>query len=227
MAKVYINPLPVRIWHWTNAVGFVLMVLTGLQMRYIGLIDVVPFRTAVVLHNYIGFVLIANFFLWLGFYLTSDKIKVYHPELDVRKHFDATFRQMYFYGYGIFRGEPSPFHVTAYSKFNPLQSMFYQVMMMFIVPVQFITGILLWDVSRFSAQVNLLGGVRVIDTVHVLIFAFFMFFIPFHIYLGTCGHTPTAHFKAMWTGYEDIDDNEAEQAKAALATARSTEVRQT
>jgi hypothetical protein len=75
--------------------------------------------------------------------------------------------------------------------------------------------------------VNLLGGVRVIDTVHVLIFAFFMFFIPFHIYLGTCGHTPTAHFKAMWTGYEDIDEHEAEQAKAALASAPSTEVRQT
>jgi thiosulfate reductase cytochrome b subunit len=227
MAKIYINPLPVRIWHWTNALGFVLMVLTGLQIRYVGMIDVVSFRTAVVMHNYIGFVLIANFFIWLGFYLTSDKIKVYHPQLDVRKHFADSFRQMYFYGYGIFRGEDSPFRVTAYSKFNPLQSMFYQVMMMIIVPIQFYTGLLLWDVSRFSGQVNFFGGVRVIDTVHVLIFAFFMFFIPFHVYLATCGHTPTAHFKAMLTGYEEIDDHEAEAAKAAAETAPVTEVRQT
>ena len=83
MHRVYVNPLPVRIWHWTNAIGFILMILTALQIRYVGLIDVVSFRTAVLLHNYIGFVLIANFFLWLVFYLTSDKIKVYHPELDV------------------------------------------------------------------------------------------------------------------------------------------------
>jgi thiosulfate reductase cytochrome b subunit len=227
MARVYINPLPVRIWHWTNAIGFVLMILTALQIRYVGLIDVVSFRTAVRLHNWIGFVLIANFFLWLVFYLTSDKIKVYHPELDVRKHFLGSFRQMEFYGYGIFKGDPNPFHVTAYSKFNPLQSMFYQVMMMIIVPIQFYTGFLLWDVSRFSAQVNFFGGVRVVDTVHVLIFAFFLFFIPFHVYLATLGHTPTAHFKAMITGYEEMDEHEAEAAKAAVETAPATEVRQT
>jgi thiosulfate reductase cytochrome b subunit len=215
--KIYINPLPVRIWHWTNAIGFVLMILTALQIRYVGLIDVVPFRTAVLMHNYIGFVLIANFCIWFGFYVTSDKIKAYHPELNPKKHFLASFRQMYFYGYGVFRGEPNPFHVTAYSKFNPLQSMFYQVMMMIIVPIQFYTGILLWDVSRFSAQVNFFGGVRVIATVHVLIFAFFLFFIPFHVYLATLGHTVTAHFKAMITGYEDIEEHAAAAAETAPA----------
>jgi thiosulfate reductase cytochrome b subunit len=209
MQRVYIHPLPVRIWHWTNAVGFVLMILTALQIRYVGLIDVVSFRTAVMLHNWIGFVLIANLCIWLVFYLTSDKIKVYHPELNPKKHFLGSFRQMYFYGYGIFRGEPNPFHVTAYSKFNPLQSMFYQVMMMLLVPIQFYTGILLWDVKRFSAQVDFFGGVRVVDTVHVLIFIFFVFFIPFHAYLATLGPTVAAHFKEMITGYEEVEEHEA------------------
>jgi len=50
MYRLYIHPLPVRIWHWTNAVGFVLMILTGMQIRYVGLIDVVTFRTAVRVH---------------------------------------------------------------------------------------------------------------------------------------------------------------------------------
>ncbi len=59
-----------------------------------------------VLHNWIGFVLIANFFVWLGFYLFTDKIRVYHPELSPTKYFSASFRQMQFYGYGIFRGDP-------------------------------------------------------------------------------------------------------------------------
>ncbi len=219
MKKVYIHPLPVRIWHWTNATGFVLMVLTGLQIRYVGIIDVTSFRTAVAVHNAVAGVLIANFFLWLGFYLFTDKIKVWHPELDVKKHFLGSFRQAYFYGYGIFKGEPNPFHVTAYSKFNPLQSMIYQLIMMLLVPIQFYTGVLLWDVSRFSAQVDFFGGVRVIDTVHVLIFIFFLFFIPFHAYLGTLGHTVTAHFKAMLTGWEDMEETAAAPASGEIAAA--------
>ena len=62
MKKIYINPLPVRIWHWANAVGFVLLIATGLQIRYAGQMDLMSFKTAVDLHNWIGFVLIGNFY---------------------------------------------------------------------------------------------------------------------------------------------------------------------
>ena len=207
MTKLYVNPLPVRIWHWTNAVGFVLLILTGLQIRYVGQLDLLSFRTAVVAHNWIGFVLIANFFIWLGFYLFTDKIKVYHPELSPVKYFKASFRQMQYYGYGIFRGDPNPHHVGIYRKFNALQSMMYQIIMMLVVPLQFVTGLLLWDVTRFGTMVERLGGVRVVDTVHVLLFIFFCGFIIVHVYLASLGHTPTAHFKAMITGYEDVDEH--------------------
>ncbi len=206
MNKLYIHPLPVRIWHWTNALGFVLLIGTGLQIRYLDLIQLVSFRTAVVLHNWIGFVLIANFFIWLGFYLFSDKIKVYLPELSPTKYFRASFRQLRFYGYGIFRGDPNPHHPSAYQKFNALQSMMYQIIMMLLVPIQFFTGVLLWDVNRFSSMVDALGGVRVVDTVHVLLFILFSGFIIVHVYLASLGHTPSAHFKAMLTGFEEVED---------------------
>jgi Ni/Fe-hydrogenase b-type cytochrome subunit len=206
MDKLYIHPLPVRIWHWTNAIGFVLMILTGLQIRYLDLMQVVSFRTAVVAHNWIGFVLIANFFVWLSFYLFTDKIKVYHPELSPKKYFSASWRQIQFYGYGIFRGDANPHHPSAYKKFNPLQSMMYQIIMMLLVPLQFFTGVILWDVTRFSSMVDLFGGLRVVDTIHVLLFIVFSGFIIVHIYLGSLGHTPSAHFKAMITGYEDVEE---------------------
>ena len=206
MEKLYIHPLPVRLWHWTNALGFVLMIATGLQIRYLDLFQLIPFRTAVVAHNWIGFVLIANFFVWLGYYLSSDKIKVYHPELSPKKYFQASFRQMQFYGYGIFRGEPNPHHPNAYKKFNALQSMLYQIIMMLLVPVMFFTGLLLWDVGRFSSIVDALGGVRVVDTVHVLLFIVFCGFMIVHVYLASLGHTASAHFKAMITGYEEVED---------------------
>jgi thiosulfate reductase cytochrome b subunit len=208
MPRIYVHPLPVRIWHWINALGFLVMLFTGFQIRYIGLIDLLSFRTAVVVHNWTGFVLIGNFFIWLLFYLFSDKIRVYHPELSPLKHFRATFRQAMFYGYGIFKGQPNPFHVSVYQKFNSLQSMSYQVIMMLLVPLQFYTGVLLWDINRFSGMIRALGGVRVVDTAHVLIFIFFAGFIPFHMYLATLGHTRTAHLKSMLTGYEEVEDEQ-------------------
>jgi thiosulfate reductase cytochrome b subunit len=204
--RLYVNPLPVRIWHWINALGFVALIVTGLQLRYAGLIDWMSFRTAVVVHNWIGFALIANFFVWLGFYLFTDKIKVYHPDLSPTRYFRSSFRQMQYYGYGIFRGEPNPHHVDVYRKFNPLQSMMYQIVMMILVPLQFFTGVLLWDLARFAPVIDWLGGVRVVDTVHVLLFIFFFAFLFVHVYLSSLGHTPSAHFKAMLTGYEDVED---------------------
>ena len=206
MEKLYIHPLPVRLWHWTNAFGFMLLIATGLQIRYLDLVQVISFRTAVVAHNWIGFVLIANFFVWLGYYLSSDKIKVYHPELSPTKYFQASFRQIQFYGYGIFRGDPNPHHPSAYKKFNALQSMLYQIIMMLLVPIMFFTGLLLWDVGRFSSIVEALGGVRVIDTIHVLLFIVFCGFMVVLVYLASLGHTASAHFKAMITGYEEVED---------------------
>ncbi len=209
MHKLFVHPLPVRLWHWTNAFGFIVMIATGIQIRYIGLIDLVSFKTAVDVHNIIGFVLIANFFVWLLFYLFSDKIRVYLPELSPIKHFAASFRQIKFYGYGIFKGQPNPHHVSVYHKFNALQSMTYQIVMLLLVPIQCFTGVLLWDVDRFQSAITLAGGLRVVDTVHVLVFIFFAGFIFIHPYLASLGHTWSAHFKAMITGYEEVEDEQS------------------
>jgi thiosulfate reductase cytochrome b subunit len=83
--------------------------------------------------------------------------------------------------------------------------MMYQIIMMLLVPLQFFTGLILWDVTRFSSMVDLFGGVRIVDTMHVLLFIVFTGFIIVHVYLGSLGHTPSAHFKAMITGYEDVE----------------------
>jgi thiosulfate reductase cytochrome b subunit len=208
MPKIYVHPLPVRIWHWVNALGFLLLILTGVQIRYVDVVGLMSFRAAVSLHNWIGLVLIGNFFIWLLFYLLTDKIKVYHPELSPVKHFRASFRQMYYYGYGIFKGEPNPHHLSAYHKFNALQSMAYQIIMLWLVPLQFVTGLLLWDLQRFGGIVDFFGGVRVVATVHVLLFIFFTAFILVHPYLASLGHSPLAHFKAMVTGYEEVEEEQ-------------------
>ena len=208
MHRIYLHQIPVRIWHWTNVIGCLTLVLTGIQIRYVGLVNFVPFRTAAAVHNWAGFIVIANFFVWLLFYLSSNKIRAYLPVLDPIKLLRGCIRQAVYYGYGIFKGAPNPFHPSQYNKFNPLQILTYQIVMLLLLPIQCFTGVLLWDLSRFSQTVAFFGGVRVVDTVHVLIFIVFAFYIPFHAYLGTLGRTPMEHFKAMFTGYEEVEDDQ-------------------
>lgn len=208
MTKIYVHPLPIRLWHGVNASGFVLMILTGFQLRFSGAINLLPFQTAVDVHNWIGFVLIANFFVWFLFYLFSDRVRSYHPDLSPRRQYARTFRQMQYYGYGIFKGQPNPHKLSIYDKFNPLQSMLYQIVMLLAVPLVAVTGLLLWDSQLFAPISAFFGGTRVVGTVHVLLFIFFCFFIFMHVYLGSLGHTVTAHYKAMFlTGYEDVHDD--------------------
>lgn len=211
MRKIYIHPLPVRIWHWLNALAILLLIFTGLQIRYAGLFDVISFRDAVILHNWVGFFVGANFFLWLLFYFFSDRISVYQPELSPSKYFPAMYRQAYFYAYGILRGERNPFRVTPEKKFNPMQAMTYQIVMLVLLPLQFYTGVLLWDSTGWASHIELLGGLRVISTVHVLLTIAFIGFLMSHLYLVTLGHTFGAHTKGMITGYEEVDDEPADR----------------
>ncbi len=205
-SELYINPLPVRIWHWLNALGFVALILTGIQIRYASLFNVLSFETAIKTHNWVAFTVIANYFIWLGFYLFSDRITVYHPELNMRKFFDKAFKQIMYYSYGMFKGEKSPHKVVPYDKFNPMQSITYQIVMLLIVPIQFVTGIMMWDVKRFETPIAMLGGIENIVLVHVLIFIFFVSFTLIHAYMGALGQTPATHFREMFTGYEEEHD---------------------
>ena len=84
----------------------------------------------------------------------------------------------------------------------------HMLFMLLLLPIQCFTGVLLWNLTRFAGVVGMLGGVRVVDTAHVLIFIVFAFYIPFHAYLGTLGRTPLEHFKAMFTGYEELEEGE-------------------
>jgi thiosulfate reductase cytochrome b subunit len=207
MEKIYINPLPVRIWHWVNALGFLLLIATGLQLRYMDVAQVISFRQAVTLHNWTGFAMIANFVVWLGFVLFTDKVKGYRPETNLKKFSDASWKQMQYYGYGIFRGDPNPHHPAPDNRFNAMQSGMYQLIMILLLPLLFCTGLMMWDVTLFGPVVERLGGLRVVDTIHVLLFVFFSGFLIVHIYLCSLGHTRIAHFKAMVTGYEEVEEN--------------------
>jgi len=201
--RAYLHPLTVRLWHWLNALGFLLLIITGFQLRYVDLFSLMSFEAAVKLHNWVGFGVIANWFLWFIYYVSSDRVTSYHPDFDARDFFERYFRQVTYYGYGIFKGEKKPHDVKPHDKFNPMQKLTYQFVMFITAPAMFITGLMMWDVKRFEGMIELTGGIRVVNTIHVVLFILFVFFIIIHAYMGFLGKKPSSHFKEMVTGYEE------------------------
>lgn len=204
--RVYLHPLPVRLWHWANALGFVLLIVTGLQIRYVDLFSLMSFETAVKLHNWVGFAVIANWFLWFIYYLFSERATNYHADLDPKSFFQRYFRQAGYYGWGYFHGEERPHNVQPGDKFNPMQKLTYQFIMFISAPVTFLTGLMMWDVQRFQGLIDLAGGLRVVNTIHVVMFILFVMFLITHIYMGFLGAKPSSHYKEMVTGYEEPHD---------------------
>jgi thiosulfate reductase cytochrome b subunit len=101
--------------------------------------------------------------------------------------------------------------------------MTYQIVMMVLVPLQFYTGLVLWDLQRFAGTVELFGGARVVDTIHVVLCIVFIIFILVHVYLTTLGRTASEHVRAMFTGYEEVED--APEAASGQASTRPVEPR--
>jgi thiosulfate reductase cytochrome b subunit len=209
-----LHPLVVRIWHWIHALAIVILILTGIQLRFPDLVGWFgTFRTAVNTHNISGFIVLFDYVLWFGFYVLKGQLgRQYLPTPE-----DFTIgipTQSTYYFARIFFGDPAPFEPTPEAKFNSLQKTTYFGIMFVLVPLQVITGILLWDLEGFHPVISALGGVRVIDAFHIILAYIFVAFLIVHVYLATLGHTFFSHFKAMIVGYEEKEVTDKKKASA-------------
>src|SRR3989304_4175228 len=145
MTRIFLHALPVRIWHWVNLAAFIILILTGAQIKMGGKINLFSFETAAEIHSWLGFILIANYFIWLVYYIVTGNIKIYIPPLHKPIEFaKKALTQAKFYGWGIMVGDQNPHHSTPDHKFNPMQQVSYLMIMALLIPVQIITGLFLW-----------------------------------------------------------------------------------
>lgn len=221
---IYLTPTPVRIWHWLNALGIVTLCVTAVQIRFPEYVNIFgTYKSAVSLHNTAGITVSVSYALWFCYYafISGNLIKLYVPNLDDIKR--GLIRQAFFYFFYFFLGKPNPHHATPDNKFNPMQKMAYLMIMLVLLPLVIVTGIFLLNVAPLRNLILAVGGIKILDIAHYLIACCFCAFLFVHIYLATLGHTPFAHFKPMWTGWEEAEGEEehAEPALAAENTAAS------
>ena len=204
--KIYLQPTPVRIWHWLNAFGIVTLTVTGAQIRFPEYLQLfASYKSVVLLHNTAGLVVAASFSLWFFYYgLVARSLgKIYVPTRDDLQA--GLLRQAKFYLLTYFLGWPNPHHPTPDNKFNPMQKSAYMAIMFVLMPLVALTGILLTNVSPLRELVILVGGLKILVAAHFLLACCLVAFLFTHVYLATLGKTPMAYIKPMWTGWEDAD----------------------
>ena len=209
-----------RLWHWLQTAAILGLLLSGLEIHLPNWIPLAGFATAITLHNVLGFILLGNAFLGLFYHLTTGEIKQYLPE--PKDFITLAARQARYYLSGIFRGEQHPFQRNPQRRLNPLQVITYLAILNILLPLQMVTGFLIWGVQHWPGVIDRIGGLRVLASVHSLGAWLFASFIITHIYLTTTGPTLWSHMRAMITGYdrhEEHHESTTKQNDAAAAPA--------
>ncbi len=211
---IYLHPLPVRIWHWLNALGIVTLCLTGVQIRFPEHANIFgSYRSAILLHNTAGIIVALSFSIWFFYYSMSSRnlAKIYVPDAQDMKR--GLLRQVGFYFFLYFFGRPNPHHATPDNKFNPMQKSAYLAIMFVLMPIVSLTGIFLMNVSPLRELILAAGGLKTLDMLHYLAACSLGAFLFTHVYLTTLGHTPLAHTKSMWTGWEEEEGEVHEETE--------------
>jgi thiosulfate reductase cytochrome b subunit len=201
--RIYMYSVYERLWHWLQTFVIGILIFTGLIIHKPELFGFLSFRGVVLVHNIMAAILGINAFLSLFYHLASGEIKQYIPR--PYGFFDQAITQAMFYLRGIFNNEPHPFEKTTDKKLNPLQQVTYFTILNLLLPLQGITGILIWGAQRWPNISKALGGLGFLSPFHTLIAWMFVAFVIMHVYLTTTGHKPLTAIKAMMMGWEEIE----------------------
>jgi thiosulfate reductase cytochrome b subunit len=200
--KVYLYPIWVRLWHLFNAILCLILIATGMSLQYSepgsGLIS---FKAAVNIHNICGVILSASYvFYVLGNLFTRNGR---HYRLEPIGLISRLWKQFYYYSIGFFKKDKPPFPISKEIKFNPLQKVAYGVMMYIVVPGMILTGWAMLFPEIIVEEILGMSGFSITDLLHIIGAFVMSLFLIIHIYFSTMGHTPTAHFKSIISGYHE------------------------
>jgi thiosulfate reductase cytochrome b subunit len=205
---MYLYPKWIRLWHVTNAIMFIILIITGLSMQYTDKENstyVVGFAKAVKWHNFAAMVLTANYVVFVFGNAFTGNGKYYRIKKE--NFISELIDQMKYYAFGMFRGEKHPFPVSLERKFNPLQKFSYVMAMYVGMPLLIVSGIVLLFPEIAFDKVFGVSGLVLNDILHITTGFFLSIFMIIHIYTCTLGAKPSSLFKGMLSGYHESEDH--------------------
>lgn len=200
--KIYFYPVWLRIWHGMNALGIIVLIITGLTMNSSLESPIIGFNLAVSLHNIAGVMVSFLYVIYIVGNMMTPNGSFYLVKL--KGFLKRNIKQAYYYSWGMFHGMDHPFHLSAKRKFNPLQQSIYVSVMYFVVPVLIITGIALLFPEIIIENVYGLSGVFVTAILHSAMGFFISMFLVIHLYVASIGKSPLENFKSIISGWHHI-----------------------
>lgn len=200
--KLYFYPFWLRIWHGVNAIGIILLIITGISMQSGFDAKFIKFQTSVNLHNISGIVISLSYLLFfIGNIVTNNgKFYLIKPIGFLKR----PMKQAYYYAYGMFKGMKAPYPLSEKRKFNPLQKYTYVFVMYLVVPFVIISGFGLLFPEIIIEEIYHLSGVFLTAVLHSAAGFFISVFLLIHLYIASIGKSPVENFKSIITGWHNI-----------------------
>lgn len=200
--RVYLLPLWLRIWHWTNASLVVLLIATGVSLHFSDpKAMLVPFSLARDLHNIAGIGLCVAYAFFVVANILSGNWWQFVPKPKGFGH--KVWVQVRYYMWDMFKGAELPYPPTQEHNFNALQQLMYWLVMYMLMPAQILTGLIFLWPEWAPDRVLDLDGLLPIAMAHYVFAIFVLLFLLGHIYLGTAGVKPLSGYKMIVTGWHE------------------------
>ncbi|MDA8234705.1 MAG: cytochrome b/b6 domain-containing protein [Clostridia bacterium] len=184
-----VQPLFIRVYHWSFAAAIVVLLYTALYTHYpvniLGFVDMGNIKKAKYMASYIAlFLLLAR--LYYGI-ITRDIGHIIFNRQDLKDL--PGFFKFYFF---LARREPP------HAKYNPGQKLIF-TSWIWVFFFSAITGFILYDHQRFEWLIPFFGGLQYLRFLHYLVFLYFLATTILHVYQA--GTEDPAKLQAMFTGH--------------------------
>jgi len=199
--KIYFYPTWLRIWHGINALGIIILIVTGISMQNIES-TFIGFNSAVSLHNIAGVIVTIGYFIFFiaNIVTSNGKFYIVKPKGFIKR----PLKQAIYYIWGMFHKMKAPYPLSEKRKFNPLQKYFYIIVMYLAVPAVIISGIALLFPEIIIENVYNLSGIFVTAIFHSALGFFISVFLLIHVYVATIGKSPLENFKSIVSGWHHV-----------------------
>jgi thiosulfate reductase cytochrome b subunit len=201
--KLYFYPLWLRIWHGFNAIGIIILIMTGISMQSsIESSHILGFNVVVHIHNIAGIIVALSYFIYFlgNLFTPNGKFYIVKPNGFLKR----PIKQVSYYAWGMFHGMKAPYPLSEKRKFNPLQKYSYILIMYMAVPFVIISGIALLFPEIIIDKIYTFSGVFVTAVFHSAMGFCISIFLIVHLYIASIGKSPLENFKSIVTGWHHI-----------------------
>ena len=180
--RIYLLPVWIRLWHWANALLIITLAITGISLHFADpKLPLVEFSLAARIHDIAGIALVALYAFFVVANIVSGNWWQYVPKPP--GVLDRCMKQLRWYVWGIFQGEPHPYPVTREVNFNAMQALIYWGVMYLLMPPLLLTGLVFLFPEFAPDRLFGFDGLLPVAVLHYIAGATIVMFMIAHMYL--------------------------------------------